>query len=259
MSLSRDEARQLRGIAEFLRGNPSPAMLEQIAGTLDTLLEEGARRAPLDVRQCALPLAVPASAMELHTAAPVQRTELHISAPVQHADDVSSTCDAVESAPAAPSSSSLGDLSLKKKKKTERVRPCTDDPLPDELRAAYDEVVAERKVKLPSAEFLWAKFVERLWAKDLTYSTKYCLKRKWRSWVWYEQPLEDPAVASCRPTEAFGPRSGPRLASTYSGSSQAELERQERERAPASVAMLEASKLAHLFSAPPPAPRSMSA
>lgn len=103
----------------------------------------------------------------------------------------------------APSSSSDLDPP-NREKKTARVRPCTDDALPDDFRSAYAEVVAERGVRLPSAEYLWSKYVEHLWEHDITFASRWNLKRKWRSWCWYEKPAADestppPPASETRP------------------------------------------------------------
>lgn len=125
-------------------------------------------------------------------------------------DGSSRTYDA---APTAPSSSST-DLNDQQEKKREHVRPFTDEELPDDFRAIYAAVVRERKVILPSADYLWGKWVEFLWAKDRTFAKRWNLKRAWRDWCENERPIAEAERASHRPDGASAsprpPESSPR-------------------------------------------------
>lgn len=111
--------------------------------------------------------------------------------------------------PAAPSSSSSSpeDLDLFEEQKTEhpkvpagRVRPALEADLPDNFRRAYDKAVASRGVRLPSAEFVWAKYVARLWETEKDYATRSNMMRSWLTWLEYENP-----VAEADPTAGPSP------------------------------------------------------
>lgn len=187
MTLSALERRELLAMAEaFDAFRESPEMIASWSGILRTWTESKARRVEATSTSEQLELVS-------EERGAVGRTVE--SAPEQRPPTSSQPLSSVESAP----SSSSSDLNLRNKKKTARVRPHTDDALPDDFRTAYVEVVAERGVMLPSADYLWRKFVEHLWDKDIAFTTRWNLKRKWRdSWCWYENPIEEapPAVES---------------------------------------------------------------
>ncbi len=113
----------------------------------------------------------------------------------QVGDGSSHTYDA---APLAPSSSSDLKILTTERKKTEPWRPHTDDPIPPDFVTVYDEVVAERAVKLPSAAYLWSKFVEYIWAENKSFAKRANGKRKWRDWVFFERaaPEDAPSASS---------------------------------------------------------------
>lgn len=79
------------------------------------------------------------------------------------------------------------------------MRPSTDEPIPDSFRRDYEAVVAARGLVLPAAEILWSDFVEWLWAEGKDYETRWGLKRRWRSWVLHERPVETAPVTSVPP------------------------------------------------------------
>jgi hypothetical protein len=187
--ISRDEARQLRGVAELLRGRPSPAVLEQLAILLDAVVAEGVRHAspasPGDRSEPLFPQAESFSEFSEGFSGASEKPESSSS------DGSSSTCTA---SPASPSSSSSVDLKDQEKKTEKRWRPCTDEPIPDDFRAVYETTLAERRLKTPtleirSPEFVWAAFLEWLWAKDVSFANKFGGKRKWRERVLWENAI----------------------------------------------------------------------
>lgn len=202
--MTREEHRQLLALAETLEAfAATPHMVLHLAAGLRALVVGAPVRACTDGAPVQLELA------------PGADCAAHLGSPQHNPQRSDGTSDTYDAAPPAPSSSSDLKISDQEKKKTvhaESCRPHTDDPLPDDFRAVYDRVVAERAErgeKIPSAPFLWANFVEFLWDENKSYSRRSSLKRRWREWVVTEKAIVQEAAAS---SPAVAERKPPRRA-----------------------------------------------
>jgi len=176
--VTRDEARQLRSVAELLRTQPSPHVLEHVAGLLDALADpEGLRPLRVDGRQGGLWGGSGADVKWVDT----------VSAPVSPHDD-SRTYDVK---PVSSSSSDL-EISRDQEKKTNRVTLRLGDTLDDTFRGIYDRVREKRGVELPTAEFLWDAFVDFIVEEGISYATRGGLKQRWRRWCTWERASVPP-------------------------------------------------------------------
>lgn len=189
--MNRSETETIRGLAAALRAAAeSPQVVLAVAQALEALV-----RAPAPLRaapeQLELAPAPPEALPERSEAPP----NMLSTASEPLLDDSSRSYEPV---PVPPSSSST-DRSHQQEKKTEqRIRPHTDDPLPEDFRAVYLEVVEVRGAILPAAEYVWSTFVEYLWAKEITFASRWNLKRRWRAWCVAERPI--PASGAPEPT-----------------------------------------------------------
>jgi hypothetical protein len=206
--VTKTEARTLRALTDILRdAAATPSIVLKVVVALEAFVADRATRPRDDDGQ--LELALDESRDELGTS-PVSPRTTHqglASVPGQLGDVPEVPATTHQGVTASPSSSSLKDLNDQQKKKG-RVRPFTDDPLPDDCREVYREVVEERAVALPSAEYLWGKFVEYLWAEDKTYARWFSVKRRWRDWCEHEKPIElaPPAPASSPQPKTTSPK-----------------------------------------------------
>lgn len=195
--LSKAEARQLHALADALRASSgTPAVTEHLAGFLEAwVAEHVAQPRGLDDEQIELFAAgVRSELAEERSSLPSPQAERSSGAPLHRQEDAPSAPPTTHREVAAPPSVSLSidpmiDRSGSKTEASSRIRPHSDEALSDAHRKVYDDVAAERGVMLPSAPFVWTKFVEHLWAVDRTFATPWNLKRAWRDWCSRERPV----------------------------------------------------------------------